>query len=59
MEDLNSKMEIYPPGHEHPLPAVETRRQRLKRRVGEFGLIVLSLLAFAAELAPFVISFTR
>lgn len=56
MEDLTSKMEIYPPGHDEPLPEAESSRQRLKRIAADIGMIVFSLVAFAAELAPFVLS---
>lgn len=56
MEDLTSKMEIYPPGQDTPLPEPETPRERMKRRTANAGIALLGAAAFAAELAPIVLS---
>lgn len=57
MEDLTRKMEIYPPGQEHPLPEEEAPRHKAKRIAIDIGIVALGLAAFAAELAPIALSF--
>lgn len=56
MEQERGKVEIYPPGHVVPLPDEETPAQMRKRRLSNIGLSLLTVVALASEVIPFVLA---